>query len=118
MKKILMVDDDRGFQKIVRLGCERSGIPIEICEPYNFYIDKVKDHSYAAIILDLRMVPMNGLDMAKEIRKVDIDTQIYILSNYDEDYVLDEARNKHVDLDGFISKNESVVDSIKELVYA
>lgn len=118
MKKILMVDDDSGFQKIIKLGCESIGIDIETCLSSNFYLKKVQITNYDVILLDLNMKPMDGINLANEIRKIDPDVPIYILSNYDKTYVYDRAKNANVKLSGYISKKDSIIDSIKELICA
>lgn len=106
--EVLVVDDD----KIVCLNtssCLREiGINSECVYSGSEAIEKVRQHhlaekEYFAVIIDLKMPQMNGIETTRQIRRfVGADVPIIILSAYDlEEY---EAEAKEVKANGFITK--------------
>lgn len=89
--KILIADDHAivrtGFHKIIE---DYSGnLTIDEAEDGIEVLDKLKDSKYDLIILDINMPNKNGLDTLKEIKLINSDQKVIILSMYsDEQYAM------------------------------
>lgn len=68
--KILLVDDDPTVLDLVRETLEGCGYAIETATNSQEAIQRVKQGSYAMIILDLLLPDMNGFILAQEIKRI------------------------------------------------
>ena len=106
--EVLVVDDDK-IACLNTSSCLREiGINSECVHSGSEAIEKVRQHhlaekEYFAVIIDLKMPQMNGIETTRQIRRfVGADVPIIILSAYDlEEY---EAEAKEVKANGFITK--------------
>lgn len=106
--EVLVVDDDK-IACLNMSSCLREiGINSECVYSGREAIEKVRQHhlaekEYFAVIIDLKMPQMNGIETTRQIRRfVGADVPIIILSAYDlEEY---EAEAKEVKANGFITK--------------
>ena len=106
--EVLVVDDDK-IACLNTSSCLREiGINSECVYSGSEAIEKVRQHhlaekEYFAVIIDLKMPQMNGIETPRQIRRfVGADVPIIILSAYDlEEY---EAEAKEVKANGFITK--------------
>ncbi|MGE5411942.1 MAG: response regulator [Clostridiales bacterium] len=89
--KILIADDHAivrtGFHKIIE---DYSGnLTVDEAEDGIEVLDKLKESKYDLIILDINMPNKNGLDTLKEIKLINSDQKVIILSMYsDEQYAM------------------------------
>ena len=106
--EVLVVDDDK-IACLNTSSCLREiGINSECVYSGREAIEKVRQHhlaekEYFAVLIDLKMPQMNGIETTRQIRRfVGADVPIIILSAYDlEEY---EAEAKEVKANGFITK--------------
>lgn len=106
--EVFVVDDDK-IACLNTSSCLREiGINSECVYSGSEAIEKVRQHhlaekEYFAVIIDLKMPQMNGIETTRQIRRfVGADVPIIILSAYDlEEY---EAEAKEVKANGFITK--------------
>lgn len=68
--KILLVDDDPTVLDLVRETLEGCGYAIDTATNSREALIKVRDGSYAMIILDLLLPDMNGFILSQEIKRV------------------------------------------------
>jgi DNA-binding NtrC family response regulator len=80
--KILLVDDEKDFTEVLSERMEARGFKVEIADSGPVAINKVKDKSYDAIILDLAMPQMNGIDVLKILLKENPNLQIIFLTGH------------------------------------
>ena len=106
--EVLVVDDDKIACLNTSSCLQEIGINSECVYSGSEAIEKVRQHhlaekEYFAVIIDLRMPQMNGIETTRQIRRfVGADVPIIILSAYDlEEY---EAEAKEVKANGFITK--------------
>ncbi len=105
---VLVVDDDKIACQNTCSCLREIGINSECVYSGSDAIEKVRQHhlaekEYFAVIIDLKMPQMNGIETTRQIRRfVGADVPIIILSAYDlEEY---EAEAKVVKANGFITK--------------
>ncbi len=106
--EVLVVDDDKIACQNTSSCLREIGINSECVYSGSEAIEKVRQHhlaekEYFAVIIDLKMPQMNGIETTRQIRRfVGADVPIIILSAYDlEGY---EAEAKEVKANGFITK--------------
>ncbi len=84
-------------------------------------LEKFKQNDIDLIITDINMPKLNGLDMIKEIRKIDSETLIFVLSAYNESgFFIDSIKLgvegyllKPIEINQFLSILNKVVSKIK-----
>lgn len=64
----LLVEDDISFISIATAALERAGIRFEVALSGRAAIDMARRTTFAAILLDLRLPDMDGLEVMREIR--------------------------------------------------
>jgi two-component system, response regulator RegA len=79
---ILLVDDEKDFTEVLSERMEARGFTVDIADSGPAAIKKVKDKSYDAIILDLAMPEMDGIDVLKALLKENPDLQIIFLTGH------------------------------------
>ncbi len=82
MNKIMVVDDEKNIR--IMLKRVLSGDQYEIDEAVNGLeaLQKIKREKYDAILLDVKMPEMNGLQVIDKIKEMDINTPIIMMSAY------------------------------------
>jgi len=80
--KVLLVDDEKDFTEVLSERMEARGFRVEIADSGPVAINKVKEKSYDAIILDMAMPEMDGIDVLKILLKENSDLQIIFLTGH------------------------------------
>lgn len=78
--KGLIVDDEKDFSIILAERMESRGFQVETAESGMEAIDRVKQKTYDAIVLDLAMPEMDGIETLKRLLKENPDLQIILLT--------------------------------------
>jgi two-component system chemotaxis response regulator CheY len=106
--RILIVDDSASIRNLVRTFIE-SNTEWQVCgeaENGRVAVEKVFELKPQAVILDLSMPVMNGLDAAREIARIDSKVQMVLFTMH----VSDELRRyaETVGIKDVISKSEKI----------
>ena len=81
-KSLLIVDDDNPFRQRLARAMEKKGFTVTQAESVKIGIETVKLQSPAFAVVDLRLNDGNGLEVVKEIQKVNIKSRIIMLTGY------------------------------------
>ena len=81
-KSLLIVDDDNPFRQRLARAMEKKGFTVTQAESVKVGIDSVKSQSPAFAVVDLRLNDGNGLEVVKEIQKVNLKSRIIMLTGY------------------------------------
>jgi len=81
-EKILLVDDEKDFLEALSQRISIRGIDVSSTTSAKKAIKKIEAESYDAIILDLQMPEMDGLEVLKTIKKLKPELQIIVLTGH------------------------------------
>jgi len=89
-KTVLVVDDVEGVWRFVKTSLERAGFRVLIARDGNSAIEVVKsrDSEIDAVLLDLSMPGLSGVEAGRKIRKVAPSLPICYMSGYTEDFAV------------------------------
>ena len=119
---VLIVDDEEIAAEHARLVLEEVGIQADISfsgeEALRMLELRHTKHSpYNLVLLDWKMPEMDGLEVAREIRKrYDNETTVIILTSFNWDEIMDEAL--HIGVDSFLAKPlfaSNVIDEFERI---
>lgn len=108
---ILLVDDDTIVLEVGREILRRSGFTVDTAVNGREAVGKVSrgDINYRAIVMDISMPEMNGIEAMNSIREIDSTLPIILSSGYSEsDFCFDE--NPGGKPDGFLPKPFNISD--------
>lgn len=113
-KRIVLADDHPMFRQGLKALLEREGFNI-VGEASNGHevIQMVRQLNPLLVILDFGMPLLNGIDAAREIQKRSPDTQILLLTMFEDDaYVLEALR---AGIRGYVLKAQAATDLINAI---
>ncbi|MBU1056395.1 MAG: sigma-54 dependent transcriptional regulator [Proteobacteria bacterium] len=78
--KILAVDDDANFLKLIRIRLELAGYEVVTAQNEDDALAKVKEMSFAISIVDLKLVHSDGISLMEEMHSINPYMPIIILT--------------------------------------
>ena len=106
--RVLVVDDEEIAAEHARIVLDEAGIKADTCMSggealHMLELQHTKQEPYNLVLLDWKMPDMDGIEVAREIRKLyDRETTVIILTSFNWDEIMDEAL--HVGVDSFLAK--------------
>jgi two-component system response regulator ChvI len=85
-QRILLVDDESDITFSFSIGLEDSGFEVDTFNNPLRALSNFKSDLYDLALLDMKMPEMNGIDLCKEIRKLDNGVRICFLTAFDSRY--------------------------------
>ena len=87
VKKILVVEDEAHLAKGLQFNLEREGYKVSLVNNGESAIDLLGEQAFDLMILDIMLPKLNGLEVARRVRKTDLRFPILMLSakSSDED---------------------------------
>jgi DNA-binding NtrC family response regulator len=79
-RKVLLVDDEVEFTEALAERMEARGLNVDTVDSGEAAVDAVKSSDFNAIILDLAMPGMDGIETLKRLREQNPDLQIIVLT--------------------------------------
>ena len=80
MPSILVVDDDSSIRESLERGLRLSGYEVTTSADATEALQSITDHSPDAIVLDVNMPGLSGIELCRRIRSAGLDMPICILS--------------------------------------
>ncbi len=80
--KILVVDDERSMREFLEIMLQQDGYRVQCVDDGEKAARALRDQSFDLIITDIRMQPMDGLEVLKMARSVSPRTVVIIISAY------------------------------------
>lgn len=115
-KKILVVDDEIDFLEIMKSRLEANGYDVAIVMNGNEAVEKVKAERPDAVLLDIMMPGIDGLDVLKEIRSDDEKLPVFMITAFSNEERFRIA-NKY-NASGFIVKTDDLQAAINSITSA
>ncbi len=84
--RILLVDDESDITFSISIGLEDGGFEVHTFNNPLKALSNFKSGLYTLAIIDVKMPEMNGIDLCKEIRKIDGNVRICFLTAFDSQY--------------------------------
>ena len=79
---ILVVDDDKDVCEYLQDFLTADGYSVTLVNDPTTAIDTLREREYHVVVLDLMMPKLSGIDLLEQIRKVDDDIAVIILTGY------------------------------------
>lgn len=80
--KVLLVDDEEDFVEALARRLESRGLQVTTAENGKVALAKAEGHSFDAVVLDLAMPTMDGIETLKRLRELNPDLQIILLTGH------------------------------------
>ena len=81
-EKVLLVDDERDFAEVLSQRMQSRGLGVDTAANGREALEKARDEFYDAIILDLSMPGMDGIETLKHLLEANPDLQVILLTGY------------------------------------
>jgi DNA-binding NtrC family response regulator len=78
--KILIADDDKNLRMVLANELSEEGFDVNIAENGAKAMDLLENQEYDVLLLDLSMPGLNGMDVLKKIKALDLTTEVVILT--------------------------------------
>jgi DNA-binding NtrC family response regulator len=80
--RILLVDDEERFRTNLQKMLDAQGLTVRAASSGAEALEELKLAPYDVIVLDIRMPGMDGLDTLKEIKQINPEVEVIILSGH------------------------------------
>ena len=102
--RILVVDDEPINRDIARLQLAAAGLVIDVAADGAEAIAQARQTAYAAILMDMQMPNIDGLDATRRIREIPEHVHTPIIAMTANAFVEDKARCMSAGMDDFLTK--------------
>lgn len=89
-KRILVVDDNRINQVVTKRVLEQQQFVVDICDNGLDAIERVKNHTYELVLMDVNMPGISGLEASRRIREFNKDIPIIALTAMEIEEIREE----------------------------
>ena len=119
-RRILVVDDEPDLILVFRTVLKEEGFKVDSFTDPQLALSNFKPNSYDLVVLDITMPGMNGFQLYREIKKIDLKVKICFLTAselYYEDYRRKEEAGEVavLDKDLFLLKPLSNKDLVQQI---
>lgn len=80
--KILIVDDEKSMREFLEIMLLKDGYQVHTADSGQSALEAIQRDSFDMLITDIRMKPVNGLDVLKQCKAVSPGTVVIIISAY------------------------------------
>jgi DNA-binding NtrC family response regulator len=81
-EKILIVDDEKIIRESLLHWFENEGYQVVIAEDGEYGLAKFKNEKFDLLLVDMKLPGMSGLDLLKEVKKIDKDTIVIMITAF------------------------------------
>ena len=106
-KRILVVDDEKLIVKGIRFSLEQDGMQIDCAYDGEEALEKARENKYNAILLDLMLPKIDGLEVCQQIREFS-NVPIIMLTAKGED--MDKILGLEYGADDYITKPFNILE--------
>jgi two-component system OmpR family response regulator len=77
---VLVVDDERKMAELLRRGFGEAGLTADLADSGEAALAMVRESSYEAIVLDVLLPGIDGIEACRRIRAAGVDAPVLLLS--------------------------------------
>ena len=77
---VLLVDDEEEFVAVLAERLERRGLIVETAENGEVALEKAKNHPFDAVVFDMAMPGMDGVETLRRLLVINKDLQVILLT--------------------------------------
>jgi two-component system, OmpR family, response regulator MtrA len=111
-QRILLVEDDRSIQELVQLGLEGAGFDVTAVGDGAEALARATSEGWDAIVLDILLPRMNGLDVCREVRR---SSQVPIVMLTARSETVDVVVGLELGADDYVTKPFDVAELVARL---
>ena len=112
-KKILVVDDEPDFVNLLKIRLEANDYTVIVAYNGKEALEKVKNEKPDAVLLDIMMPKIDGLEALKRIRKENKNLPVFMLTAFSNEERFELAKN--LKASGFIVKTYDLKKEIDNI---
>jgi len=114
VKKVLVVDDEADFLEVIKLRLQANGCDVVTAQNGEDALKKIGAEKMSAVLLDILMPGLDGLEVLKRIRKMDEHLPVYMITAFSTEERF-KAANKF-GASGFIVKTDDLDKQLKNIL--
>ena len=80
--RVLVVDDDQEICEFMETFLAKDGYEVDSLSDAEMAAETVRQGDYHLVVLDLMMPKVDGIEVLKQIRKIDSDVAVVIFTGY------------------------------------
>ncbi|MBW3466710.1 sigma-54-dependent transcriptional regulator [Arthrospiribacter ruber] len=84
MSKILLIEDDLSYARIIQRFLEKNGFEVKTCEKVKSAITLLKTSWPKLVITDYRLPDGNGMEILEFVKKYQPETAVILITNYSD----------------------------------
>ncbi len=116
MNRIMIVDDDRGTCDLLTRILQKNGFHVVAENVPSNAVKSFKENNFDLVITDFYMPEMTGIELLEEIKKIDQDTDVIVMTAYASiDNAVDAMRKGAYDYIVKPFQNDDLLLSIKRV---
>lgn len=112
-KRILVVDDELDFLEMIKLRLEANNYEVVVASDGKEAMDKVRRFKPDAVLLDIMMPELDGLNVLRQIRAKDKKIPIFIITAFSNEERFKLA--KKLNASGFIVKTGDLKNEVENI---
>jgi CheY-like chemotaxis protein len=119
-KKVLFVDNEPDMTAMLKMAIGRAGFTIDIFNDPLLALKNFKPNLYDLALLDIMMPEMDGIELYKELKKIDPSIKVCFLTASSEIYheELRKERHCHLNKDLFLYMPLPIKGIIEEIRFS
>jgi two-component system response regulator AtoC len=82
MRRVLVVDDEESFRHLLCVILEKEGYEVETAQDGHEALTKMEGGLFDEVLCDIRMPRMDGIQFLKEVKRVNADSTVIMMSAY------------------------------------
>ncbi len=115
-KRVLVVDDEPDYLKVISTRLEQAGYAVETAQDGKEALSKIKAACPDAVLLDIMMPEMDGLETLRIIRKRNKTLPVFMLTAHSNEERFEEARS--LNISGFLVKGANFGERVADFTNA
>lgn len=93
MKRVLVIDDDKGVRKSIEIGLRGAGYSVTTAGTYEDGFGLATSQSFDIILCDLKLPDRSGIDVIKDLKKNNIAIPVVTISGFIDSTMVKDAKD-------------------------